>query len=101
MAKVVLELHDGTSLTLDGSEGGALADLCDEVLAPVRFSCRSANCGTCLVEVLSGESELEPATPEEQRALGDLHASPTQRLACVAGLRAGVGEVRITARRTD
>ena len=41
-------------------EGGRLVDFCDELRAPIPFSCRSASCGTCRMEILEGTELLEP-----------------------------------------
>lgn len=47
----------GPALTLTAE--GRLLDACDEGRAPVGFSCRAANCGTCRVEVLAGTDLLD------------------------------------------
>jgi ferredoxin len=91
-----IEFHasvGGPATLTDAPEGGALIDLCDEARAPVELSCRSANCGTCRVEVLDGAALLAPPGPRELDALSGLAASPTQRLACQAVVRAGGGHV--------
>src|SRR5262249_49614341 len=80
----ILASPAGVAVAVEGA--GRLIDVCDEAHAPVEFSCRSANCGTCRVEVLAGAGLLEPPGEEELRVL----ASPTprpveaQRLACQA-----------------
>src|SRR5262249_17940488 len=56
----------GAKKTVDVPEGGALVDVCDEYLAPVPFSCRSASCATCHIEVLEGAELLEPPEAEER-----------------------------------
>lgn len=75
--------------------GGSLADLCDAARSPVEFSCRSADCGTCLIVVLEGEGELIPAEPDERSVLEMLKAGGTHRLACQARMRPGVARLRI------
>jgi ferredoxin len=72
-----------------------LLDVCDEARAPVDFSCRSANCGTCRVEILTGAELLEPPLAEEIGVLRELGASASQRLACQAFVREGLGLVRL------
>src|SRR5690606_34619412 len=47
-------LSDEGDLEVDVPEGGPLVDVCDEHDAPVPFSCRSASCGTCRLDVLEG-----------------------------------------------
>ena len=85
----------GDEVETEAPEGGALVDLCDSLAAPVPFSCRSATCGTCRVEVLAG-LELFAAPREDEaallRILGD---GPHIRLACQAELLPGPGLVQL------
>ncbi len=83
-------------LTVLVPEGGALVDTCDDHGAPVPFSCKSASCGTCRVEVLEGESELLPPAREEIEVL-DLFATsaPRYRLACQARMMPGLATLRL------
>ncbi len=83
----------GPAVTTEGE--GRIVDLCDDHRAPIGFWCRSADCGTCRVEVLAGAELLEPAREDERALLGRLAAPPAQRLACQAMLRAGAGLVRL------
>jgi ferredoxin len=85
----------GKSKTLDVDAGGELLDLCDEYFAPIPFSCRSASCGTCHVDVVEGAEHLEPASPEEQDLLEVLRGPRTARLACQARVKAGPGLIRL------
>ena len=106
MALVIFEKLDGSTQTVDAPEGGSLADLCDAVAAPIPFSCRSANCGTCRVVVLDGASELSPAQDEELDVLDIFGASEAssatpQRLACCAQLERGRALVRLRPVRDD
>jgi ferredoxin len=45
-------------------------------------ACRSANCGTCRVRVISGEAGVIPADPWEQSVLEQHGAEPDERLGC-------------------
>jgi ferredoxin len=74
---------------------GRLVDACDDARAPVGFSCRSARCGTCLVDVLGGRDLLAPAAAEELETLAFLGAEPGQRLACQVVVLRGPGRVRL------
>jgi 2Fe-2S ferredoxin len=89
----VLASDRGPSASIDRPEGGALIDICDESGAPIGFSCRSANCGTCRVDVLEGAALLEPAAPEETSLLTILKAAPSHRLACRAKVIAAPGAI--------
>jgi 2Fe-2S ferredoxin len=76
-------------------EGGALVDVCDRTSAPVPFSCRSATCGTCRIEVLEGADLFEAPEPDEAELL-EILGDPSQfRLACQAKLRQVSGIVRL------
>jgi 2Fe-2S ferredoxin len=99
MAKLIIEGSLGP-FAIDAADGGALADFCDATLAPLRFSCRSASCGTCRVDVLEGAGELEAPDDEERKTLEHLGEDPgRRRLACVARVRAGTGLLRVRSRR--
>ena len=87
---------------VEAPAGGSLADLCDAADAPIPFSCRSANCGTCRIHVLEGAELLLEAADEELDVL-DIFAvaPPAQRLACQAQMRPGAGVVRVRAVADD
>lgn len=85
----------GSAKEADAPKGGPLLDICDQVLAPVPFSCRSASCATCHVEVLAGGELMEPAEEAEQDLLDILGAPPGSRLACQVIVKAGPGLIRL------
>ncbi len=85
----------GANKRIESPEGGELLDICDEHFAPIPFSCRSASCGTCHVEVLAGAELLEPPEAEEQELLDLLRGPAGSRLACQARVRSGAGVVRL------
>ncbi|HET9959753.1 MAG TPA: 2Fe-2S iron-sulfur cluster-binding protein [Polyangiaceae bacterium] len=87
----------GRKKLVESARGGELVDICDEHLAPIPFSCRSASCGTCEVEVLEGQELLEPPGPVEAELLQVLRAAPSHRLACQARVKDGPGMVRLRA----
>lgn len=76
-------------------EGGDLVDACDQVLAPIPFSCRSASCGTCHIEILEGADLFDPPSEAEADLLDLLDGPPNSRLACQARVQAGPGFIRI------
>ncbi len=87
----------GQAKAVDVPDGGDLLDICDDVLAPVPFSCRSASCATCEVRVIEGAECFEPPNDDEAdllRILGDKH---NHRIACQARLKPGPGLVRLRA----
>ncbi len=85
----------GAAKRIDAPEGGQLVDLCDEFFAPIPFSCRSASCGTCHVDVLEGAEFLEAPGAEERELLEILRGPASARLACQAGIRPGPGLIRL------
>src|SRR3954447_11685850 len=99
MPRVIFESSDGSrKTTAEAPDGGALADLCDDHSAPIPFSCRSASCATCHIEVLEGEDALLPPEDEELDVLDAVSSkAPRFRLACCAKLRPGAGRVLVKA----
>jgi ferredoxin len=86
----------GVTVEVDAPEGGRLVDFCDERNAPVPFSCRSASCGTCRVDVLEGGDRLAPPRDEELDVLDIFGDSPGRtRLACQAFALPGPGRIRV------
>ena len=81
--------------TADVPDGGDLLNICDDVLAPVAFSCRSASCGTCHILVLEGAELLEEPNEEEEDLLDLLDGPENSRLACQAKVKPGPGLIRI------
>jgi ferredoxin len=85
----------GSAKQADAPKGGPLLDICDEALAPIPFSCRSASCATCHIEVLEGGDLLDPPD-EAERDLLDIVGGPEgSRLACQAIVKPGSGLIRI------
>ncbi len=76
-------------------DGGRLLDACDELRAPILFSCRSASCGTCRVDVLEGADLLSPATPDELETLAIFGSPEGRRLACQVQVRPMAGRLRL------
>jgi ferredoxin len=99
MPEITFESSDGSQKkTVNAPDGGALADLCDDHAAPIPFSCRSASCATCHIEVLEGETALLPPEDEELDVLDAICSTPPRfRLACCAKLRPGPGRVIVRA----
>jgi len=81
--------------TAEAPEGGGLLEICDDVLAPVAFSCRSASCGTCHILILEGADLLEDPNEDEADLLDILDGPENSRLACQARVKPGPGLIRI------
>lgn len=92
---VFLRNELGPGCEKDASNGAALMDVCDECRAPILFSCRSASCGTCRVEVLEGQALLLPPSADELEVLDLFDATPSQRLACRARVGNDDGLLRL------
>lgn len=88
----------GPAKIVDVESGGELVDICDHSFAPVPFSCRSASCGTCHIEILAGGELLAPPEEQEAELLDILGGDPDARLACQARVKAGPGLIRIRAK---
>lgn len=99
MPKVVFVASNGKdTVEVDAPNGAALADLVDGSDAPIPFSCRSASCGTCHVEVLEGQELLLEPEDEELDVLDALDSkAPRFRLTCCAKAGTGAGTVRVRA----
>ncbi|MGO8997801.1 MAG: 2Fe-2S iron-sulfur cluster-binding protein [Polyangiaceae bacterium] len=101
MPTVVFEREKGKSgkpVIVVVPEGGALVDTCDDNNAPVPFSCKSASCGTCRIEILEGADELLPPADEELDVLDLFHMeAPGYRLACQAKMKPGLATLRVRA----
>jgi ferredoxin len=84
----------GAEKRIEVPQGGEIVDICDQYFAPIPFSCRSASCGTCQVEVLEGEELLEPQNDAERELIPLLGGKG--RLACQARVKPNVeGVIRI------
>jgi 2Fe-2S ferredoxin len=99
MATVIFESCDGKRrISVEAPNGASLADLCDDHEAPIPFSCRSASCATCHVEVLEGQDALLPPEAEELDVLDAISSqSPRFRLACCAKAKPGPARVHVKA----
>lgn len=97
---VFLEGVSGRDKTVDVPDGGELLDICDEHYASVPFSCRSATCATCQVEIVEGAELFEPPQAAELELLELLGGPPNNRLACQARVRPGPGSIRLKAAGT-
>jgi ferredoxin len=96
--QVITESSTGRVVEFDAPHGSALVDLCDAHAAPIPFSCRSASCGTCRIDVLEGAEQLLPPADDELELLDVFNMRPPLiRLTCQAVLGPGATRVRIKA----
>lgn len=85
----------GSAKQAEAPNGGVLLEICDDSLAPIPFSCRSASCATCHVEVVEGSEWMEPAEEAEQDLLDIIGGPPGSRLACQVIIKPGPGLIRL------
>ena len=99
MPTVTFESSDGKiKKTVQAPKGGSVADLCDDHEAPIPFSCRSASCATCHIEVLEGQEAFAAPEQDELDVLEAIDSKPPRfRLACCAQLKPGDAVVRVRA----
>jgi 2Fe-2S ferredoxin len=98
MIRVLFESPESSAanVEVEAAGGTALVDLCDDGNAPVPFSCRSASCGTCRVDVLEGGHLLQAPRDEELDILDIFGDDPAKRrLCCQARVGSGEGRVRV------
>jgi ferredoxin len=96
MPKLIVEASPvGPDKEVEVPDGGELVEVSDETLLPIPFSCRSASCGTCQIEVVEGAEFLEDPEEDEADLLDLIGGSSRSRLACQARLKPGPGLVRV------
>ncbi len=92
MAKITFNQSQNTVFLTDGSPLTALEDM---GVTEIPFGCRSAACGTCLIQVITGGENLSPRTEEEVELLNDFDLNkPNYRLACQCKI---IGDICIEA----
>ncbi len=92
---IVAENAVGAEREVDLPQGGALLDIADERRLPIPFSCRSATCATCHIEVLEGAELLEAPLDDEIMLLDVVGGPAGSRLACQAVVKPGSGVLKI------
>ena len=79
-AQVSAEVEPGELLIEAGEKAGI----------EMEAGCFNCSCGTCVIEVVSGMSHLEPATPEELDVLDQWNRDPDKyRLTCCVRIQGG------------
>ena len=82
MAKLIID-----NITYDVPDGEQIATACET--AGIPFSCNSGVCGTCQIEVLEGEENIDALNREEKELAMDRH----HRLGCQCKILSGVVKV--------
>jgi 2Fe-2S ferredoxin len=91
MARVKFE---PSGFETDVKPGIRFVDVTDEYPeADVPYSCRSASCGTCRVEVKEGLAAMRLAEADEQEVLDLFGDGPTIRLCCQLRLEKDTDEI--------
>jgi 2Fe-2S ferredoxin len=94
MATVFFQ-DDGLRVQVE--EGICLTDVCDAHPTSLLFGCRDGACGTCLVEVVEGSTNLSAVTDIERDMLDVMaEGNPYARLACQCLVK---GDVQLRALR--
>ncbi|MCD4780992.1 MAG: (2Fe-2S)-binding protein [Candidatus Omnitrophica bacterium] len=70
------------------TDGESISVTCEQ--AGVPFNCNSGICGSCIIEVLEGEENLNTLTDDEL----EFGCTPKKRLSCLCQITSG--EVKIT-----
>lgn len=84
-----------TDLTVEAAEGTPFTSLCDDHSTDILLGCRDAACGTCLIEVTDGLTDLSPITDQEEILLSALaEGVDNARLACQCRV-AGQGPISV------
>ncbi|PIO08685.1 ferredoxin [Candidatus Pacearchaeota archaeon CG10_big_fil_rev_8_21_14_0_10_34_12] len=72
-----------TGESIEIEENSKIKDACEELGVP--FSCKNGTCGTCMIDIVSGEENLSELTEKEK----DLFRDETHRLACQCKIKKG------------
>lgn len=84
MAKII---NNKTGAEIEVSDGERIGDACEKLGVP--FGCQNGLCGTCMIDIVSGEDNLSELTEEEKI----LERDKKHRLACQCRIKKG--EVKI------
>jgi ferredoxin len=83
MAKVNLTFSD-IGLTVSVPIGTRVIEISEKVGAGIIYGCRECDCGTCIMDVVSGDKNLSEPSLLEDKVLKENLAGRHQRLACQA-----------------
>lgn len=83
MAKAKLTFSD-IDLTVSVPIGTRVIEISEKVGSGIVYGCRECDCGTCIMDVVSGGENLSEPSLLEDKVLKEHLAGRNQRLACQA-----------------
>ena len=83
MAKAQLTFSD-INLTVNVPVGTRVIEISEKVGAGIIYGCRECDCGTCMMEVITGAENLSKPSVLEDKVLKEHMAGSKYRLACQA-----------------
>ncbi|MDR3347879.1 MAG: (2Fe-2S)-binding protein [Helicobacteraceae bacterium] len=83
-------------LAVNCKPGETLQAVIEKMGSGLPFGCRDGQCGTCIVDVVSGMDFLSPKTEKEKVVLANFpDASPNARLVCQMKVQKHDGLIRL------
>jgi ferredoxin len=93
MAKAKLTFEDiGVTVTVPA--GVRVIEVSEKVGSGIVYGCREGDCGTCIMEVIEGWSNLSEPSVLEDKVLRENMAGKHHRLACQAQVLGGEIKVK-------
>jgi ferredoxin len=83
MAKAIITFED-INLSVTVPVGTRVIEISEKVGSGLIYGCRECDCGTCMMEVTKGASNLSEPSVMEDKVLRENMAGRNQRLACQA-----------------
>ena len=87
---------DGETYSVTAKEGDSLVLAAGRGPQPINSGCSDGTCGTCRVDVVSGEESLTQADGYENKTKIQVGVPEHQRLGCQTGIIGAGVEIRIT-----
>ncbi len=83
-------------LAVNAKVGTSLQDIAEAAGSGIPFGCRDGECGTCLIDVVTGGEFLNPMTDKEKKVISNLCCTKAEtRLACQMKVEKPNGLVRL------
>ncbi|BAP57424.1 ferredoxin IV [Thioploca ingrica] len=82
------------NVTVTVPAGTRLIEISEKVGAGITYGCREGECGTCLMRIVAGMTNLAEPSMLEDKVLKELMAGRHNRLACQAQVLGGEIVVR-------